>query len=180
MPNNPENLCGLVQRRAVKHGMSLDELWKLVFAAIRDGKLDFEFPSGSPYRRLKDRIALAQLWTPDVVPTTEIEMRCNDALRAIENRDAVTPWTQPWVRDMLVSAAAFDKVLFSAHPKQQPGPDPLVDPLADFIKKKYPTGVPRGITRKKIARLAKDTIGVEVSEKTVTRAKKKLLSDGTD
>jgi hypothetical protein len=111
MPHNLANLCGLVQQRAVKHGMSLDEVWKLVFLAIRDGKLDFEFPSESPHRRLKDRIPLAVLWTPDVVPTTEIEMRCNDALRAIENRDAFFPWTQSWVRDMLVSAAAFDSLL---------------------------------------------------------------------
>jgi hypothetical protein len=44
MPDNLESLCDLVELRAAKYRIPLVRLWERVFAAIRDGKLDFGFP----------------------------------------------------------------------------------------------------------------------------------------
>ena len=173
MPTSLKGLCDLVELRAAKHRIPLVRLWERVFAAIRDGQLDFGFPDEfeSEYGGRNP--------PPHYVNHIR-ETRCVNALSAIKNGDAFDPWKELWVRRMLVSAAAFDKVLFRAHQKQRPGPQPLVDPLADFIKNKFPDGVPAGITNKQIAVMAKVAIGTIVSEKTVSRAKTKLLSDGTN
>ena len=173
MPDNLERLCDLVELRAAKHRTPLVRLWARVFAAIRDGKLDFGFPD-------EFELEYGGRNPPPHHVNYIRETQCDSALRAIENGDAFPPWTQLWVRRMLVSATAFEKALFPARQKQRTGPEPLVEPLADFLKKKFPKGVPPGVTRKQIARMAKDHIGVEVSAKTVTRAKNKLLSDGTN
>jgi hypothetical protein len=172
MPDDLESLCDLVELRAAKNHIPLALLWERVFATIRDGQLDFGFPDEFEFE-------YGGRNPPPHYVNQIRETRCVSALAAIENGDAFPPWTQLWVRRMLVSAAAFDKVLFPAHQKQRPGPEALVGPLADFIKNKFLDGVPPGITRKQIAQMAKDAIGAVVSVKTVTRAKK-LLSDGTN
>jgi hypothetical protein len=116
MPDSLQSLCDLVELRAAKHHIALTRLWKQVFAAIRDGELDFGFPDEfeSEYGSLKHRIPLPRPWAPDQVPEIMIETLCDSALRAIESGDAFDPWKQGWVRHMLVSAAAFDKALFPA------------------------------------------------------------------
>src|SRR5258708_21227036 len=158
MPDNLESLCDLAERRAVEHRKPLARLFERVFAAIRDGKLDFAYPDEfeRDYGSLKHRIPLVLPWAPDDAPKNHIEILCTSALRAIENGDAFPPWTQGWVRRILVSAAAFDKTLFPADQKQRPGPESLVEPLADFIKNTFPNGVPPGMTRKAIAKQAYD------------------------
>jgi hypothetical protein len=173
MPDSLESLCDLVELRAAEHPTPLARLWERVFAAIRDGKLDFGFP---------DELELeygGRNPPPHRVNYIR-ETLCVSALRAIENGDAFPPWTQLWVRRMLVSAAAFDKVLFSAHPKQRPGPKSLVDLLVGFLKQTFPGGLPRHITDKQIAQKVENAFGRTVSTKTVARARKKLLSDGTN
>src|SRR5258708_36414732 len=154
MPDNLESLCDLAERRAVEHRKPLARLFERVFAAIRDGKLDFAYPDEfeRDYGSLKHRIPLVLPGAPDDAPKTHIEILCTSALRAIENGDAFPPWTQLWVRRMLVSAAAFDKALFPADQKQPVGRDNQVNPFADFLIKTFPDGVPAGVTREDIAR----------------------------
>jgi hypothetical protein len=115
--HNLQSLGDLVELRAVEHRTPLARLWERVFAAIRDGKLDFGFPDEfePAYGSLKHRIPIPRPWEPDDVPESHIETLCKSALSAIKNCDAFPPWGQLWVRRMLVSAAAFDKALFPAH-----------------------------------------------------------------
>jgi hypothetical protein len=57
----------------------------------------------------------------------------------------------------------------------------LVDLVAGFLKREFPDGPPQHITNKQIVQMVeKSTIGTTVSTKTVSRARKKLLSDGTN
>jgi hypothetical protein len=172
MPANLVSLCDLVELRAAKHHIPLVRLWKLVFAAIRDAKLDFGYPDEfeSEYGGHNP--------PPHYVKHIR-EVQCVNALSAIENGDAFAPWSQLWVQRMLVSAGAFDKTLFPADKKQRRGPKPLVSTLADFLKKTFPAGLAH-ITNKQIAEMARNAIGRPVSEKTVTRARKRLLSDRTN
>jgi|SRR5258708_27956325 hypothetical protein len=178
MPDNLESLCDLAERRAVEHRKPLARLFERVFAAIRDGKLDFAYPDEfeRDYGSLKHRIPLVLPGAPDDAPKTHIEILCTGALRAIENGDAFDPWKQPWVQRMLVSAAAFDRELFPADQKRRPGARSLAEPLANFIKSEFPNGVPRGLKREEIARRAKDAgaVGRVVNPKTVTEAIKLL------
>jgi hypothetical protein len=158
VPDNLESLCDLVEIRAAEHSIPIARLWERVFAVIRDGELDFRFPDEFE----------AEYGGRNPSPHDVRHIRetlCVNALFAIENGDAFPPWGQLWVRRMLVSAAAFDKTLFPEDQKRRPGSKSLVDPLVDFLKKTFPGGMPPGLKRKEIARLAKDTIGVEVSEK---------------
>ena len=118
MPDDLVSLCDLVEVRAMEYRIPLVRLWERVFAAIRDGKLDFGFPDefeseyggrNPPPHRVKHIR----------------ENQCVSALSAIENCDAVPPWSQLWVRRMLVSEAAFDKALFPAdHPDEPTNTDP--------------------------------------------------------
>jgi hypothetical protein len=165
MPDHLESLCDLVELHAVKYKIPLVRLWERVFAAIRDGKLDFGFPDEFEYEYGGRNPA------PHYVKHIR-EQSCVNALFAIENGDAFDPWKQLWVRRMLVSAAAFDKT-FPVH-RKRPGAKSLVDPLADFIKNRWPGGVPPGISRKEIAKLAQGALGRVVNPKTVTEAKKRL------
>jgi hypothetical protein len=171
MPDNLESLCDLVEIRAVQHCTPLAQLWKRVFAVIRDGQLGFGFPDEF------EREYGGRNPSPYHVKYTR-EILCVSALSAIENCDAFPPWTQLWVRRMLVSAVAFDKALFPADQKQPVGRKSVAEPVADFLRKKFPNGPPPHLLNKQIARMAEDAIGMKVSTKTVTRAKK-LLSDGT-
>jgi hypothetical protein len=109
MPDSPKSLCDLVELWAAKNHIPLARAWKRVFAAIRDGKLDFGFPDEfkaeyggrNPPQRYVNYIR---------------ETQCVNALFAIENGDAFPPWTQLWVQRMLVSEAAFDETF----PEPQP------------------------------------------------------------
>jgi hypothetical protein len=166
VPGNLESVCDLVERRAGKNNIPLARLWERVFAAIRDGKLDFGFP---------DEFKSEYGGHNHVKYIREIQ--CISALSAIENGDAFDPWKQLWVRRMLVSAAAFDKTLFPADQKRRTGRKSKVDAVVNFFKKRG--GVPRGRTHKEIAIIAKDTVGV-VSARTVSRAIKKFQSDRTN
>jgi hypothetical protein len=176
MPYNLESrLCDLVELGAAQYRIPLARLWERVFATIRDGKLDFGFPDEfeSEYGGRNP--------PPHYVKHIR-EISCVNALFAIENDDAFDFWKQLWVRRMLVSAAAFDKTLFPADQKQRPGPKSQVDLLVDFLKRKFPGGPP-SITNKQIAKLFKEDIGEFgkfVSDRTVSRAKKRLLSDRTN
>jgi hypothetical protein len=119
MPDDLESLCDLVELQAVKDGSPLDQLWKLVFAAIRDGKLDFAYPDEF------EREYGGRNPPPHLVEHIR-RTRCVNALFAIENGDAFDPWKQGWVRRMLVSRAAFDewpngRQTVSQH-KSRPGP----------------------------------------------------------
>jgi hypothetical protein len=173
MPDDLESLCDLVELRAAKHHMPLVRLWKRVFAAIRDEKLDFGFPDEFKFEYG------GRNPPPDYVEHIR-KNRCVNALRAIENGDAVDPWKEPWVRRMLVSVAAFDKTLFPADQKRRTGPKSKVDAVVGFLKRKFRDRVPPGFTHKQIAILAKDHVGGVVSPKTVSRAIKKLQSDRTN
>jgi hypothetical protein len=42
--------------------------------------------------------------------------------------------------------------------------------IKEFVYRKYPRGVPAGVTYKDIAKQAKDTVGRIVAERTVRRA----------
>jgi hypothetical protein len=102
LPDNLESLCDLVELRAVKDGIPLAQAWKLVFAAIRDGKLDFAYPDGKP--------------SPDYAEKVIRKTQCVNALFAIEHPEAspcdpFLPWGRLWVRRMLVSTAAFEALL---------------------------------------------------------------------
>jgi hypothetical protein len=173
MPDNLESLCDLVEIRAAKYRIPFAQLWERVFAAIRDGKLDFGFPDEFE----------AEYGGRNPPPQYVNHIRkqlCVNALFAIENGDAFDPWKQLWVRRMLVSAAAFDKTLFPADQKRRTGPKSLVDALVDFLNKKFPGGVPPGRTRKDLAKMAENTVGRIVDQRTVSRAIKKLQSGGTN
>jgi hypothetical protein len=102
---------------------------------------------------------------------------CVNALFAIKNGDAFGPWKAPWVQAMLVSAAAFDKVLFPADRRQRPGPKPR---FSDWFSERYPSGAPSGYTHKELAMKAKDSVGRIVDSRTVSRAIKKLRADKTN
>jgi hypothetical protein len=176
MSDNLESrLCDLVEQRATEHHESLARLWKRVFTAIRDRKLDFD--ETEPKYAGRNPPPLPYDPPPHHVRLNYIrETLCVSALSAIENGDDLPPWGQAWVKRMLVSAAAFDKMLFPADPKQPVGRTNLAEPLADFLKKAFPDGLPPSIARENIARMAKGTVGI-VSLRTVSRAKK-LLSKG--
>jgi hypothetical protein len=155
-----------------------------VFVAIRDGKLDFAYPDefeaeygGRNPSEHHVRLIRGPLYDP---AGRKLVSGCDSALSAIKNGDAFPPWTQLWVRRMLVSAAAFDRALFPAGPKQRPGRESLVDPFVTFLKETFPGGVPPGRTRKDLARMAKDALGRIVGERTVSRAIKKLRAGGTN
>ena len=150
MPDDLQSLCDLVELRAAKDHTPLARLWERVFAAIRDGQLDFGFPDEfkSEYGSLKHRIPLPRPWAPED-HVTEIETLCTSALSAIENGDAFPPWGQLWVRRMLVSAAAFDRALFPARfePHEQSPPRAVANStrdnksaLAAAIKKRLSAG----------------------------------------
>jgi hypothetical protein len=171
MQDNLESLCDLVQIRAMKHHIPFARLWKRVFVAIRDGQLDFGFPD-----EFEHEYGGRNPPPPYVKHIREIQ--CVNALFAIQNGE--DPWMGMWVRRMLVSATAFDTILFPLREKRRVGPKSLTTPVANFIQEKFPDGVPDAVTRKEIARLANPAIGKTVSEKTVSRAIKKLRSDGTD
>jgi hypothetical protein len=165
MPANLVSLCDLVELRAATHHIPLVRLWKLVFAAIRDGKLDFGFPDEFEFEYGGRN--------PPVHHAKHIkEIQCVNALCAIENGDAFAPWSQLWVRRMLVSPETFDKAFPAG--RNRPGPKSLIKPLADFIKSEFPNRVPAGTTREEIARRAKSTLGRLVNPKTVTEARKLL------
>jgi hypothetical protein len=186
MPDSLESLCDVVELSATEHRIPLARLWERVFAAIRDGDLDFGFPDEfeSAYGNLKHRIPLPRPWAPDHVPESQIETLCTSALRAIENGDAFPPWTQLWVRRMLVSAAAFDKWIkeenrkrqFPAHKKRQAGAKSTAVAISDFIERTYPGGVPASVTNQEIANTAHNAgivgrDGNPVNERTVRRAR---------
>jgi hypothetical protein len=173
VPGNLESLCDLVERRAGKYNIPLARPWERVFAAIRDGKMDFGFPD-----EFKSEYGGRNPPPPSVTQIREVQ--CVSALFAIKNGDAFDPWKQLWVQKMLVSPAAFDNTLFPADQKRRTGPKSLVNALVDFIKKTFPGAVPPGCTRKRIAKMAEHHVGGVVSERTVSRAIKKLKSDGTN
>src|SRR5262249_9200575 len=150
-----------VELRALEYRIPLARLWEKVFAAIRDGKLDFGFP---------DEFKFAyggRNPPPDYVEHIR-KNRCVNALLAIKNGDAVDPWKELWVRRMLVSPETFDKTFPAG--RKRPGPKGLIKPLADFIKSEWPNGVPAGTSREEIARRAKSALGRIVNQKTVTEA----------
>jgi hypothetical protein len=101
MPDDLESLCDLVEVRAAKHRIPLARLWKRVFAAIRDGKLDFGFPDEFEFE-------YGGRNPPPHYVNHIRETQCVNALFAIENGDAFDPWKQGWVQRMLVSEVAFD------------------------------------------------------------------------
>jgi hypothetical protein len=145
MPDSLESLCDLVELRAAKYHIPLARLWERVFAAIRDGKLDFGFPD--------EFVEYGGRKPPQHSVNYIRETQCVNALFAIENGDAFPPWTQLWVRRMLVSEAAFDKTLFPAEQKQRRGPKSQVDRLVEFLKQKFPHGLPP-IPNKQIVEMA--------------------------
>jgi len=53
-----------------------------------------------------------------------------------------------------------------------------IDALADFIERKYPSGIPAGVTDKMIARDFDDDSGIKASETTVRRARHALKGLG--
>jgi hypothetical protein len=182
MPDNLESLCDLVEIRASTYPMPLARLWQWVFTAIRDGKLDFGFPDGfeSEYGGPPHYVN----YTRENYVNFIRESRCVSALRAIENGDAFPPWTQFWVRRMLVSAAAFDRWLkeenrrrqFPAHKKRQAGAKSTAVIIRDFIERTYPGGVPASVTNQEIANAAHNAGivgrgGNPVNERTVRRGR---------
>jgi hypothetical protein len=146
----------------------LTRLWERVFVAIREGELDFGFPDELQFEYGGRNPPLHYV-------KFIREIQCVNALLAIKNGDAFEPWKQPWVRNMLVSAAAFDKTLLPADQIRRPGPKSLVDWLVDFLEKKFPNGVPP-MTHKQIVRMVEAVAGKNLSERTVSRAKKLLRS----
>jgi hypothetical protein len=166
MPDDLESLCDLVEQRTGKYRVPLARLWERVFVAIRDGLLDFGFPDELQFEYG------GRNPPPHYVKHIR-EIQCVNALFAIKNGDAFEPWKQPWVRNMLVSAAAFDKIV--AGQKRRPGPESLVDWLVDFLEREFPEGVPP-ITNKQIVRMVEAAIGKTVSDRTVQRAKEILRS----
>jgi hypothetical protein len=99
------------------------------------------------------------------------------ALEQVERYDpARYGWTQQWIFD----AAVFDKWLKSAlqarhipaHSKRRAGAKSIKrDGVADLIAKEYPSGIPAGVTDKKIANDYKAKTRSDVSERTVRRAR---------
>jgi hypothetical protein len=165
MPDDLKSLYDLVEIRAATHRIPLARLWEQVFAAIRDGKLDFGFPD-------EFELEYGGRNPPPHCVEHIRKTRCVEALSAIKNSDAFEPWKQLWVRRMLVAPETFEGA-FPAD-RKRPGAKSLVKPLARFIKSKWPEGVPPGTTREEIARQAKDILGRVVSPRTVTEARKWL------
>jgi hypothetical protein len=115
----------------------------------------------------------------DLVSTPQFDLKSwmLDSIQGIEHR-GFNPSKANWCRQLMISPAAFDKLLkkalqdnrFPALPKRRAGAKPTKrDEIKKFVgknKRRFST-----TTNKEIRKRAIDELGIEVSERTVRRAR---------
>jgi hypothetical protein len=164
MVGEQASLRDLIESGAARHGLATRTLWKLVLDAVARDMLAPALPEGQSLDTQFDHGGMPLTWRKVISGT----------LRAIDHHE---PSNDNWTKTF--DPVTFDKWLIGAlknrgisvHPKRPAGAKPdLREAVASFIHESYPTGIPPGVTYKKIARDFEAATGVPTSVRTVGRA----------
>jgi len=149
----------LVIDEAAARGLAREKVWEWACLAILRGELSVELPC---HASLETR------------PHGWRDLIAQGAIAAASGNDLAR---YPWTRGIMLDPVEFGRWLDSrargitVQPKRAVGAKAkLRKAVASFLAKKYPKGLPAGITRKAIARDFKTLTGLPVSERTISRA----------
>jgi hypothetical protein len=155
-------LRDLVIDEAAAHGLARERVWEWTCLAIVQDELPVELPDGAS---LETRLHGATTWRDLIAQAAVAATRGND------------PAKYQWTRYITLDPVEFGRWLdlrakgITVQPKRAVGAKPtLRKAVASFVAKKYPKGLPVGMTLKAIARNFEKKYGRPVSERTVRRA----------
>lgn len=158
--NIPEPVCDLVETRSAQHTIPRRKLWGWVFAAMLSEDLH---PDGMSLETETRHAATAKPFT--------LSQLINHELRQWEQHNQ-DPCCWSWINSIKFSPLDFDAWLnarrFAPHGNKRRGANSA---KSDAVRKVLATGAHVGRTNKEIVILVKQHHKIDVSERTVRRAR---------
>ena len=155
-------LRDMVMDEAATRGLAREKVWEWACLAIVRNELSVELPE---HASLETRLGGSTTWRSLIAQYADAAARGNDPARYQATRHIMLDPVEFGTKLHLWTLG------ITVQPKRAVGAKrKLREAVASFIAKKYPKGLPAGMTLKAVARNFEKRSGRAVSERTVRRA----------